>query len=137
MSDNNLKDKEAILAENRQLLGDFRTWLEGKKGNEKTADTTIASVDLFINSFLLRDDLVEAKDGIWDISEYLGDYIIRNTTWASKAAITENIAAFKKFYTFLYERDMVSDDDIEEMKDMFKEEKADWIDAVERYKSGE
>jgi len=52
----------------------------------------------------------------------------RGRDGASKYTIQENIASFKKFYTFLYEKVEVSKNELNEMKELIKEEKADWIE---------
>ena len=72
----------------------------------------------------MRYDIIPAEKGALEIGSFLGDYFIRKTSWASKYTVQENIASFKKFYTFLNENKKVSDDELQEMKQLIKDRKA-------------
>lgn len=128
-------DKQVEKAEkqNNILIDKFQEHLSSKSLKTKTIQSHLDNIDFFANSFLLRYEIIPVEKGADDIGEYLGDYFIRKAMWSTKASIIENIASFKKFYTFLNEIGKVSDEDLFEMKLMIKEEKATWIERVEKY----
>ena len=97
-------DVNKVKAANKLLLEEFDQWLQDKGLVKKTIRNHIGNVDFFINNFLVYSDIVEAKDGIEEISSFLGDWFIRKASWSSKANIKSNASSFKKFYTFLFEK---------------------------------
>lgn len=116
---------------NEKILSDFEKWLKNKDLRPKTIKNHRGNIDFYINSYLLYYEIITAENGVMKIDEFLSDFFIRKTAWASKNAIKEYIASFKKFYTFLNEIGKVSNDDLAEMKDLIKDEKEDWIDEVD------
>lgn len=137
MKDKEYKDWETEVEEtekeNKLLLEDFEKLLKSKKLKPKTIKNHRVNIEFYINGFLLHYHVVSPQDGIIHIGSFLGDYFIRKASWASKYTILENIATFKKFYTFLNEIGKVPDADLLEMRELIKEEKDYWIEEVESY----
>ena len=137
MTDESYKDWEKSIENsknfNNGLLQDFEKWLKDKNLKPKTISSHVGNIDFYINNFLLRYDIIPAEKGALEIGSFLGDYFIRKTSWASKYTIQENIASFKKFYTYLNENKKVSDDELKEMKELIKDEKQYWIENVDDY----
>ena len=137
MTDKEFKDWETQVEKtkknNNKLLIVFEEWLKGKSLKPNTIKNHVFNVEFFANDFLLRYEIIPVEEGSFEIGSFLGDYFIRKTSWASKSSIQENIASFKKFYTFLNEIGKVSTQELNEMKELIKIEKADWIKAVEDY----
>ncbi len=131
--DNYEEEIEKIKNQNEQLLSEFQQSLTDKKLSTKTIDKHVLNVDFYINQFLLRDVLVEAKDGVPFIGEFLGYWFIRKAMWSSVAQINENIASFKKFYTFLYERGDIDKETLDDLKDTIKEGKSEWVANMRSY----
>ncbi len=127
------RQTEETKSHNNKLLIDFENHLKTKSLKLKTIKNHIGNVEFYANDFLLRYEIIPVEKGILEIGSYLGDFFIRKTSWASKYTIQENIASFKKFYSFLNEIGMVSKDELSEMKELIKYEKSDWIDEVENY----
>ncbi len=118
---------------NNKLLIGFEEWLKRKSLKPKTVKNHIFNIKFFANSFLLRYGIIPVEEGSLKIGNFLGDYFIRKASWASKNAIQENVVSFKKFYTFLNEIGDVSNKELNEMKELIKEEKLGWIEEVEDY----
>ncbi len=137
MTDKEFKDWETQVEKtkknNNKLLIVFEEWLKGKSLKPNTIKNHVFNVEFFANDFLLGYEIIPVEEGSFEIGSFLGDYFIRKTSWASKSSIQENIASFKKFYTFLNEIGKVSTQELNEMKELIKIEKADWIKAVEDY----
>ena len=126
-------DCERIKETNETLLADFENWLEKSNLSDKTINKHVENVDFYINEFLLYEDAIEAQDGVGSLDMYLGYWFIKKAMWASRAAIKSNAASLKKFYTFLYERGMVSKEDLDDLKETIKIEMPEWLDTVDRY----
>lgn len=137
MAKKKYKDRDdevkAIRAENQLLLQDFEKWLKVKNLKPATIKSHISNIDFYINEYLLYYDAERADDGAVAIGSYLGDFFIRKTSWASKYTIKENIASFKKFYSFMVEKGLTRNEDLIEMKEIIKEESGCWIEEVEDY----
>lgn len=118
---------------NNKLLIEFEKHLKSKSLKSSTIKNHIDNVEFYANGFLLRYEIIPVEKGILEIGSFLGDYFIRKTSWASKYTIQENIASFKKFYTFLNELAKVSKIELNEMKELIKDEKSDWMEEVENY----
>jgi hypothetical protein len=118
---------------NAKLLEQFDQWLSGKGLAEKTVRRHVENADFYINTFLLYEDAIPAKEGASRISMFLGYWFIRKAMWASPSAIRENGASLKKFYTFMQEQGKVSAEALDDLKETIKEEMPEWVGTVERY----
>ena len=137
MNENKYKEWElqikAVKKHNNKLLIEFEKYLKTKSLKSNTIKNHVDNVEFYANDFLLRDEIIPVEEGLLYIDSFLGDFFIRKTSWASKYTIQENIASFKKFYSFLYEIGKVSKSELDEMKEMIKIGKSHWIEEVENY----
>ena len=136
MSDDYEKYEKAcnkIREENEGLLDDFEIWLRKTTLKDKTISNHIDNIDFYINEFLLYEDAVEAKDGVNDISMFLGYWFIRKAMWASQVQIKSNAASLKKFYTFMLEKELIEKEDLDDLKETVKEEMPEWLSTMKRY----
>ncbi len=137
MEDKEYKEWESQIEKakkhNNKLLIEFEKWLKKKSLKPNTIKNHIDNIEFYANDFLLRYETIPIEEGALEIGGFLGGYFIRKTSWASKYTIQENIASFKKFYTFLNEIGKFSTGELKEMKELIKEEKPDWIEEVENY----
>lgn len=124
---------EKAKTHNNRLLIEFEKYLKTKSFKSNTIKNHIDNVEFYANDFLLRYEIIPVEKGILQIGSFLGDFFIRKASWASKYTIQENIASFKKFYTFLNEIGKVSEIELNEMKELIKDEKSDWMEEVENY----
>ena len=120
-----------IKEDNAKLLADFGRWLEQKGLAKKTITEHVKNADFYINTFLLYDEAIPARDGAIHLSTFLGSWFIRKALWASRTSIKENAATLKKFYTFMREKGQIDTDDLQELKDTIKEEMAEWLEQVD------
>lgn len=127
------KEIDKIRQGNKILLKNFEKWLEKDGLSRKTIDNHVKNSDFFINEFLVYEDAVPANEGCSQISMFLGYWFIRKAMWASPAAIKENAASLKKFYTFLHEVGEIEEKDLKEMNKTIKEEMPDWVATMDRY----
>lgn len=127
------KQVELTKIHNNEVLAEFELYLSAKSLKPKTIYTHVENMKFFANNFLLRYEVKPIEEGSGDIGSYLGDYFIRKTCWASKYTVAENIAGFKKFYTFLFEKGSITKHDLDWMKEIIKDEKEDWMDEAESY----
>ncbi|MFO7883949.1 MAG: hypothetical protein R6U68_03925 [Desulfobacteraceae bacterium] len=122
-----------IRKDNDKLLDEFENYLLNKGLKSKTADKHVKNIDFYINEFLLYEDAVKAKDGIHDIGMFLGYWFIKKAMWSSPAQIKSNAASLKKFYTFMHEKEMIKKEDLDDLKEIIKEEMPEWIATMKRY----
>ena len=124
---------ERIRESNGKLLDDFAIWLQQSGLSSKTIDKHTENIDFYINEFLLYEDAEEPQQGVHSISMFLGYWFIRKAMWSSASSIKSNAASLKKFYTFLHERGLVSQDDLDSLKETIKEEMPEWLATLARY----
>lgn len=127
------KQCDDIRKGNAKLLRDFRKWLKNKNLGEKTVKKHVGNIDFYINTFLLREEPVEAKDGADSVNMFLGYWFIREAMWSSVTSIKENASSLKKFYTYLHEIGIVEKSDLEELKETIKENMDHWLNTMEHY----
>ena len=110
--------------------------------SEKTINKHTSNIDFFRNAYLAHQEkndseedieLCQAEDGIEMVDDFLGYWFIKKAMWSSENSIKENITSIKKFYTFMQSLNLISKEDLKMLNDIIKENKKDWIDAVNRY----
>jgi len=112
------------------------TYSRGGGQSDVGTDTQLTitwNYNLGFTNITKYEDAVEAANGAGDIGAFLGYWFIRKAMWASKTAIKENAASLKKFYQFMLEAGKISNQALEELKLMTKEEMPDWLATMERY----
>ena len=122
-----------IRAVNATLLADFEQWLTEKGLAKNTIRQHVENVELYVNTFLLYEEAVPAKDGASRISMFLGYWFIRKAMWSSPSSIKQNAASLKKFYTFMHEQGQIKADELQYLKETIKEEMPEWAGRVERH----
>lgn len=126
-------DCTRIRRENGIILDEFAEWLQAKQLSKTTIKNHVSNIDFYTNEFLLYDSAIEAKDGTSKIGMFLGYWFIRKAAWSSVNQIKCNVASLKKFYTFMYEKNYISYEQLDDLNNNIKEEMPDWIYAMERY----
>lgn len=124
---------ERIREANAKLLEDFADWLRQSGLSSKTIKKHIENIDFYINEFLLYEDAEEPQEGVDGVSMFLGYWFIKKAMWATATSIKSNAASLKKFYTFLHEKDLVSKEDLEMLKETIKDEMPEWLATLARY----
>ena len=111
-------------------MTEFSQWLKDKGLAAKTIDNHVTNVEFYINEFLCHDDALDVKQGCYQVSQFLGDWFIRKTTWASCGNIKSNAASIKKFYAFLLEKGVIRQEDFDELRETIKDEMPDWLEIM-------
>jgi intergrase/recombinase len=128
-------DCERIRKANQELLTEFENWLKSSALSPKTIRNHINNIDLYINQYLLYDDVLEAREGVsgGEVNMFLGYWFIKKAMWASESSIKSNATSLKKFYTFLLEKGLIDKEDLQQLKETIKEEMDDWLETLQRY----
>jgi hypothetical protein len=100
-----IKDKNHIHLDN------FKKLLQNQGLTKKTIDNHIFNVDFYINEFLCAYDAQDVTQGCYKISRFLGDWFIKKAMWSSCSNIKSNSTSIKKFYAFLLEGGVVTQED--------------------------
>jgi len=53
--------------------------------------------------------------------------------WASPAQIKSNAGSLKKFYTFLFENELIEKEDLVDLKTRIREDMPEWIATINHY----
>ena len=120
---------------NIKLLEDFDAWLKVKRLTDHTIKEHMDNIDLFINRYLLYEDAYQAKDGVFKVDDFLGYWFIKKTMWSSVNQIKGNAASLKKFYTFMFEKGEIEQDDLDDLREIIKEEMPNWVIAMRQYEN--
>ncbi|MFW6267241.1 MAG: recombinase [Halanaerobium sp.] len=131
--DGHFKNKEKQQQKNEKLLEEFKKWLEAKGLTDKTVEKHVENIDFYINEYLTYYGVQGPEEDIYEINAFLGDWFIRKAMWASKTAIKDYCAGFKKFYKFLEEKEMIEQSDYQNLQQMIKENKSDWLAELDSY----
>jgi len=126
-------DCKTIREANSLLLSEFDAWLKSFGLSKKTIDNHLSNIDFYINEYLLYEDATEAKDGIDAVEMFLGYWFIKKAMWASQSSIRGNATSLKKFYAFMYEKGLIDQDDLADLKETIKEGMPEWLATLERY----
>ena len=116
---------------NAAHLTGFAEWLKHKGLSEKTIDKHVDNAAFYINEYLCRYEVLGVAQGCHEISGFLGDWFIRKALWSSCAYIKSTAASIKKFYAFLLEEGLVTQDDYGELRDTIKDEMPDWLEEMQ------
>lgn len=138
MSDDHRKWEQAcrkIRKENQQLLDQFANCLAAKGLGEKTIRDHVSNVDLYINEYLLYYEAIPAAHGVASAGEFFGDWFIRKAMWASENSIKKTATGLKKFYQFLFTLGRVKADDVQDLRDVLRDEMPRWLAALRRHDS--
>jgi len=127
------KECKRIKLVNKGLLTNFEAWLTSSGLAPKTAAKHVSNIDFFINEYLMHEEPCEACEGVDQVSSYLGHWFILHAMWASPGSIRRNAASVKKFYAFMLENGLVSQQSVDDLAQMIKQEMPKWIAQVERY----
>lgn len=119
--------------ENAVLIADFADWLCKKGLSEKTIKGHCENIDFYVNEFLLYEEAKSAASGVHEAGYFLGYWFIRKALWASQTSIRSYSASLKKFYQFMFERDLVEREAFDDLKAQIKEELPEWLKTLRRY----
>jgi len=134
MSDYEAYEKavEEIRRKNEAHLMGFEAWLTNKGLSRKTIHNHLSNVEFYINSYLCRYDALDVTHGCRSIGGFLGDWFIRKALWSSRATIKSTAASIKKFYAYLLEEGVVTQEDYNDLIETIKDEMPDWLEEMDQ-----
>ena len=123
---------EKICDNNNAHLTEFEKHLKDNGLSKKTIDNHVSNVRFYLNNYLARYEAEDVTCGCisGNVANFLGNWFIRKTTWASCSHIKSNAASFKKFYAFMLEKGVVRQEDYDELTETIKEEMSDWLEEM-------
>ncbi len=124
-------------ADNMIFLERFAESMRSNGLSKATVKKHTDNVDFYLNDFLLYYSDQSAGEGIAEVGEFLGDWFIRKAMWSTPATVRSNASSLKKFYQFMHDEDIVTLDELAEMKREIKADLPDWVAAVTRYNDPE
>lgn len=130
------KECEVIQAENEELLEKYRVFMEEKGLSKKTINNHMSDVRFYINTFLLRESVICAKDGWNKIEEYLGDFFIYKCMWSTPGILESTAASLKHFYKYLKNEKIIEEEQYLFLAETIKDNKDFWITSCKEYNEG-
>ena len=124
------RKRKRLLRENQDLLRSFREWLCEKKLSEKTVVRHMANVNFYVNKYLISEGPFSPMEGSDDAIEFLGEWLIRKASWTREGTIRSFVLSIKKLFTFMHEKCLVEDIDLEDVKETTKEMLPEWIEEL-------
>lgn len=122
---------------NNKYLDEFEQHLKEAGLSKKTVENHLLNLDVYLNSYLVRteNDILDwsMKRGCYALDGFLGYYFIKKCMWSSPSQTRSCIAGIKKFYKFLSDKEVISKAAYNDMLQIIKEEKDNWILACKEY----
>ena len=126
---------DEIRMKNAAYLDEFREDLLKAGLKEKTIDKHYQNVDFYINTYLLREGLLEMKKGTESsyIDDFLGNFFIRKCLWSTPSTIKSTAASIKKFYSSMLQRGNIDESDYRELIETIRDNMDCWLEDCESY----
>lgn len=118
---------ELMTSQNEKVLQEFEAYLQKSGITAKTISKHLDNIDFYINHYLLYDEFVSPIKGHDRLDDFFGYYFPRKAMWSSANSVKENITSLKKFYNYLNELSLITNDDFNNMINVIKEEKENWM----------
>ena len=129
----NEKDYKKLTKENKKIVDLFTHWLKNQNLSNKTMNSHLFNVDLFINEYLMDYQFVNPVKGIAYIDDFMEDFFVRKCMWSNANSMKTTAASLKKFYQCLADHGKISDKDLNFVKTLIKNNIDFWIETVEEY----
>ncbi len=97
---------------NKKLLSIFEGSLKGL--SEKTINTHLSNVSLFLDDFFYREGLENPEEGAGYIDSFF-DFFVRKCLWSSPYTVKQLAASMKKFYKCMYQNNIVDSEALGEV----------------------
>lgn len=124
-----------IRSDNKGLLNEFADWLSGRGLAEATIKRHLSNIDFYINEFLVYSSPLYPEAGMdgENVSLFLGFWFIRKASWASSSTLKSNAASLKHFGEFLYQRNMIEQEERDSIINTIRDEMPSWQATLARY----
>lgn len=117
---------------NNVLIKLFEQSLVKSNLGEKTVRKHVWSAALFINDYLLWEDITP-EDGYKELYDFLGDWAIRKGVISSEQSLKLYASSLRKFYKFLFDQGMIDATALKTTNETIKNEMPDWIKCFRDY----
>ena len=129
---------ETIREQNKQYLNIFEADLKATHLKMNTISNHLATVDFYINTYLLYYEPLEMAAGCGnEIHGFLGDFFIRKAMWSTPVTIKSTAASIKKFYKSMLDHGHVDKESYLIICDDIKENMSDWQAECEDYNNSD
>ncbi len=125
-----IKRKEKIRLNrisNFYALQTFESYLREYNLSDKEIENHLSNIDLFINDYLLRYEVIAFHNGIHTVGEYLTEWLTENFYGVNKKDIEIYIESFIKFYTHNVNGGYLEKDDMIELYQIINDEVRPWL----------
>ena len=127
------KECDEVRKENVKYLNLFEEDLRSSGLKDATIRRHIKNTSFYINIFLLRERIIPAEDGIYELDMYFGEFFIRHCAWSTPGTIKTSAASLKKFYKCMSNHGFVSANDYEALCHEIKISMPYWQDLCEQF----
>jgi hypothetical protein len=124
---------EQMRAENEKHLEAFEAWLIEKGLSEKTIYSHLRNTDFYLNTYLLREDAIDMKQGCYQLYDFFGYFFIRKCMWSTPGNIKTTATGLKKFYRCMLENERIEPEDYEDLCETIKENMEEWQETCAIY----
>lgn len=128
-----MSDTRTIIRDkNTEFLKKFEDSLKESGLSSKTIKNHIQNLEFFTEYLVYYEPfqaLSEIDDG--EVSDFLCDFFPRKAMWASASYVKQYISVFKKLFKWMVGIKLVSEDEHTSLLEAIKEQKEEWLSAVE------
>lgn len=124
---------ENIRCDNSEYLEIFEDDLEAAGVDDDVINRHLSYVDLYLNHFLLHEDILPMEEGTMNIDMFLGDYFIRKYAGATPKTIKSAAGSIKKFYRCMAKHGNIEQDDYDYLSLTVEEKMDEWQRICERH----
>lgn len=129
----NEKDYKKLTKENKKIVDLFTHWLKNQNLSNKTMNSHLFNVDLFINEYLIDYQFVNPVKGIAYIDDFMEDFFVRKCMWSNASSVKSTAASLKKFYQCLAHNGKILAKDFDFVKELIKDNMDFWVENVTDY----
>lgn len=101
--------------------------------SDKVINRHISNVNFYLNTFLIRYEMLSMEEGTSYIGVFLGDFFIRKCMWSTPASVKSTAASIKKFYKCMLKNGKIDKDAYDSLCYEIKECLPDWMEDCAQY----
>ena len=116
-----------VNAQNEEILTNFSEYLKESGLTPRTIEKHLENIDFYINTYLLYYEIQSPHQGYDALDDFFTAFFPRKAMWSSANSVKENITSLKKFYKYLNELNLISNEELKEMTSMIKQDKETWM----------
>ena len=118
---------EEIRKQNEELLAGFQQEMEDAGLKQPTRFAHARNADLYINYYLQAYMPTEAHRGWSSLGGFFGSWMPAKVGCFSDSTIKQCIAGIRKFYRYLADKGLVTEEELRMMEKGIREDKKGWL----------